>query len=106
MRNQTSIYTKLSNKYNIPYQVIEVICNSPFKFTNQIITDLDPKPVMFAYLGKIKIKKRYEEKYNARELGTGITELSTDSAEVSDPEKLHESECITEESVSDNTEIK
>ena len=61
MRNQTSIYTKLSNKYNIPYQVIEVICNSPFKFTNQIITDLDPKPVMFAYLGKFKIKKRYEE---------------------------------------------
>jgi hypothetical protein len=53
-----------------------------------------------------RLTKRYEEKYNARELGTGITELSTDSAEVSDPEKLHESECITEESVSDNTEIK
>lgn len=52
-----------------------------------------------------RLTKRYEEKYNARELGTGITELSTDSAEVSDPEKLHESECITEESVSDNTEI-
>jgi hypothetical protein len=53
-----------------------------------------------------RLTKRYEEKYNARELGTGITELSTDSAEVSDPEKLHESECITEESVSDNTEVK
>lgn len=53
-----------------------------------------------------RLTKRYEEKYNARELGTGITEFSTDSAEVSDPEKLHESECITEESVSDNTEIK
>lgn len=53
-----------------------------------------------------RLTKRYEEKYNARELGTGITELPTDSAEVSDPEKLHESECITEESVSDNTEIK
>lgn len=53
-----------------------------------------------------RLTKRYEEKYNARELGTGITELSTDSAEVSDPKKLHESECITEESVSDNTEIK
>lgn len=53
-----------------------------------------------------RLTERYEEKYNTRELGTGITELSTDSAEVSDPEKLHESECITEESVSDNTEIK
>lgn len=52
-----------------------------------------------------RLTKRYEEKYNARELGTGITELSTDSAEVSDPEKLHESECIAEKSVSDNTEI-
>ncbi len=66
MRNQTSIYTKLSNKYNIPYQVIEVICNSPFKFANQSISNLDPKPVMFAYLGKIKIKKRYEEDAKSR----------------------------------------
>ena len=53
-----------------------------------------------------RLTKKYEEKYNTRESGTGITELPTDSAEVSDPEKLHESECITEESVSDNTEIK
>lgn len=28
MRNQVSIYTELSNKYNIPYPIIEVICNS------------------------------------------------------------------------------
>jgi hypothetical protein len=52
-----------------------------------------------------RLTERYEEKYNARELGTGITELSADSAEVSDTEKLHKSKCITEESVSDNTEI-
>ncbi len=66
MRNQTSIYTKLSNKYNLPYQVIEVICNSPFKFANKAITELDPKPIMMAYLGKIKIKHRYEEEANNR----------------------------------------
>lgn len=53
-----------------------------------------------------RLTEKYEEKYNTRESGTGITELPTDSAEVSYPEKLHESECITEESVSDNTEIK
>lgn len=52
-----------------------------------------------------RLTEKYEEKYNARESGTGIIELSTDSAEVSDTEELHESECITEESVSDNTEI-
>lgn len=60
-KRQTSIYTKLSKKYNIPVQVIEVICNSPFKFANAAITNLDARPVMFAYLGKIKMKKRYAE---------------------------------------------
>ena len=68
MRNQTSIYTKLSNKYNIPYQVIEVICNSPFKFANKAITEFDPKPVMMAYLGKFKVKKRYEEDAKSRQI--------------------------------------
>ena len=61
MRNQTSIYTKLSNKYNLPRQIIEVICNSPFRFTNEAITNMDNKPIRFTYLGKIKLKKRYEE---------------------------------------------
>lgn len=68
MRNQTSIYTKLSNKYNIPYQVVEVICNSPFKFVNKAITELDPKPVMMAYLGKFKVKRRHEEDAKSRQI--------------------------------------
>lgn len=68
MRNQKSIYTKLSNKYNIPYQVIEVMCNSPFKFANKTITEFDPKPIMMAYLGKFKIKKRYAEEANSRQV--------------------------------------
>lgn len=62
MRNQTSIYTKLSNKYNISYQVIEVMCNSPFKFTSKVMSESDEKPVMMAYLGKFKIKKKYARK--------------------------------------------
>lgn len=61
MQKQTSIYTRLSNKYNIPYPIIEVICNSPFRFTNVVISNLDSKPVRFPYLGKIKLKKRYEK---------------------------------------------
>lgn len=64
MRNQTSIYTKLSNKYNLPRQIIEVICNSPFRFTNEAITNMNSKPIRFTYLGKIKLKKRYEETNN------------------------------------------
>lgn len=45
MKDQPSIYTKLSNKYNLPYQIIEVICNSPFRFTNEAITNQDNKPI-------------------------------------------------------------
>ena len=61
MKDQPSIYTKLSNKYNLPYQIIEVICNSPFRFTNEAITNQDNTPIRFTYLCKIKLKKRYEE---------------------------------------------
>lgn len=63
LRNtKPSIYTQLANKYNLPYQVIEVICNSPFVFANRSISDdTNKKPIMFPYLGKIKLKKKYEK---------------------------------------------
>lgn len=61
IKKAKSIYTELSNKYNLPYQVIEVICNSPFHFLNEVISNYDSKPVRFTYLGKIKVKKRYEK---------------------------------------------
>lgn len=62
MKNQPSIYTKLSNRYNLPYYVIEVICNSPFRFANETITNMEDKAIRFTYLGKIKLKKQYEKK--------------------------------------------
>ena len=56
---KTNIYTTLSNKYNLPYPVIEVICNSPFKFAKQVINgDVEYKPIMLAYLFKLKLKKK------------------------------------------------
>lgn len=63
MQNQkkTNIYTQLSNKYNIPYPVVEVICNSPFRFAKQVIeNNEDEKDIMFAYLFKIKLKNRHK----------------------------------------------
>lgn len=58
---KVSIYTELSNKYNLPYQVVEVICNSPFKFARQTISDdNNVKDIMFAYLFKIKLKKKFK----------------------------------------------
>ena len=40
--------------------VIEVICNSAFKFASEKIRCGDEKPIMFTYLGKLKIKKKYK----------------------------------------------
>ena len=57
-----SIYSELSNKYQLPSQVIKVICNHPFMFANRRITEGDERPMLFTYLGKIKIKKVYEGK--------------------------------------------
>jgi hypothetical protein len=59
INKKKSIYTELSNKYGVPYQVIEVICNSPFKFAKDIISkENDNKSIMFAYLFKLKIKEK------------------------------------------------
>ena len=67
MNNKTSIYTQLSNKYNIPYQVIEVICNSPFKFAKEVMSnDDDTKDIMFAYLFKLKLKNKYKHEVNTQ----------------------------------------
>lgn len=59
----TNIYTKLSKKYNLPLPIIKVICNHPFLFANRRITEGDVRPLMFTYLGKIKIKAKHEKKY-------------------------------------------
>ena len=62
---KVNIYTQLSNKYNIPYPVIEVICNSPFKFAKEVMSnDDDTKDIMFAYLFKLKLKNKYKHEVN------------------------------------------
>lgn len=61
INKKINIYTALANEYNIPIQVVEVICNSPFKFAKDKISDDDNiKAIMFAYLFKIKLKKKYD----------------------------------------------
>lgn len=62
---KVNIYTQLSNKYNIPSQVIEVICNSPFRFAKEVMSnDDDTKDIMFAYLFKLKLKNKYKHEVN------------------------------------------
>ena len=56
---QSNIYRQLADRYNIPIQVVEVICNSPFKFANKVMADpMDNRSIMLAYLFKIKLKDR------------------------------------------------
>ena len=64
---KVNIYTQLSNKYSIPSQVIEVICNSPFKFAKEVMSnDDDTKDIMFAYLFKLKLKNKYKHEVNTQ----------------------------------------
>lgn len=79
-KSTPTIYSQLSKKYGIPYQVIEVICNSPFKFASEKISDAnDDRPIMFAYLGKFKLKKRYEKEQSKRVLSRSVSEDIMDS---------------------------
>lgn len=77
-QKKVSIYTELANKYDLPYQVIEVICNSPFKFAKQVISDdTDCKDIMFAYLFKIKLKKKF--KNESTQIRDSISESTLDN---------------------------
>ena len=78
-QKKVSIYTELANKYNLPYQVIEVICNSPFKFAKQVIAnDEDQKDIMFAYLFKIKLKKKFKCQNTQNGMTSNMAEETTE----------------------------
>lgn len=65
-KKDNTIYRILSEKYNLPIPIIEVICNSPFKFAKDRMSDDDDyKNIMFAYLFKIKPKKKYVNEINS-----------------------------------------
>lgn len=63
-----SIFKELSLRYCIPEPVIRTICQLPFLFTKRVMEDkYDETPIMFAYLGKLKLKKaclNNEKKYD------------------------------------------
>lgn len=62
---KSNIYKELSEKYHLPIPVIEVICHSPFKFAKEKISDdKDWKNIMFAYLFKIKPKRKHINEIN------------------------------------------
>lgn len=75
LRKKSNIYSELSKKYGLPQPVIEVICNSPFKFAKERIADNDDwRTILFANLFSFKIKKKYKneqsfDKFQKNELG-------------------------------------
>lgn len=78
-QKKVSIYTELANKYNLPYPVIEVICNSPFKFAKDVITNSnDLKDIMFAYLFKIKLKKKFKCQDTQNGMTSNMVEKQTE----------------------------
>jgi len=63
----TDIYSILAEKHGLHKSVISMICNHPFIFASRHISNPDDeKNLMFAYLFKIKLKKRF--KGNKRKL--------------------------------------
>lgn len=67
-KKKPAIYTVLANKYNLPPQVVEVVCNSPFKFAKEVMAnDEDLKDIMFAYLFKIKLKKKFKDEHSTQQ---------------------------------------
>jgi hypothetical protein len=66
----TEIYSELSKKYNIHKAIISTICNHPFIFASRRISDIyDEKDLMFAYLFKLRLKKRFKGKKYAGNKG-------------------------------------
>lgn len=77
IKQDKSIYTQLANKYNLSSQVIEVICNHPFKFASErIADDTNTKPIMFGYLFKLKLKKKFLEEHEANKIKSRDTRQS------------------------------
>ena len=59
------IYGELAKKYDLHKSIISIICNHPFMFASRRISDPnDEKNLMFAYLFKLKLKKRFKGKKN------------------------------------------
>ncbi len=111
-----------SNPMKKLYKVLDKVINEGIvtyeDFTNDMIDELTTMTIENSKTEENKdrateidaickrLTEKYEAKYTERESGTGDTELQRDSTEVPGTEELQESECVSEESTDDNTEIK
>ena len=60
-KRDNDIYNLLAAKYGVHKSVVSMICNHPFMFASRRIQDPDDeKTIMFAYLFKLRIRKRFK----------------------------------------------
>lgn len=63
------IFYEIGKRYDIPWQIAEVICVSPFSFArDKIQHPTDNRVIMFAKLFKIKPKRKVRD-YNFKYIG-------------------------------------
>jgi hypothetical protein len=63
LSKNTEIYGILAKKHGLHRSVVQMACNHPFMFASRRISDPDDeRTLMFAYLFKIKLKKRFISK--------------------------------------------
>ena len=60
------IIKELSEKYNLPKEVIEKIIRSPFKYTVQVMAKGEFKPIRHPYLGVFAVKPGRLDKLNSK----------------------------------------
>ena len=76
MEISTNIHSVLASKYKLPQNVIEVICNSPFKFTKEVINRGTLRNIRFQYFGVFEVMpsrvkyslKTLEENFKANKI--------------------------------------
>jgi hypothetical protein len=56
MIDHTEKYQKLAEKYDLPIEVIQKICDSQFEFAKNIISEGKDEQVQLQFLGKFLVK--------------------------------------------------
>jgi len=62
-------YRKISEKYNIPIEVAQKICDSQFDFTKSVISKGSDEPVYLQYIGRFFVypnRRRYVKERQER----------------------------------------
>jgi len=67
---QKTIFEHLGRKYNINKSIVAEVCRSPFVFAaSSMANNTDERTLMFAYLCKIRLLKKFRNKKEETAIG-------------------------------------